>query len=248
MLNKIHLQLRNVFLLPSSSWINIVHRKQTELWKLCENEALWWHLLLSYLVFPFCRCLMNTVPPWCPFSTSAVVTAQHNYSLNIVKPFHSDTTSQAMLGHCQQVASNLCWQHITALPLTIIVSLKQNGSHIRADYVTTCIVNWHSSLLNKSGQQPHTRLRATVPHRPSSCCPGAGPEPTSAQKESLAGRVGWVGNLCPLTPVRLPQLLCSHSEEDAGQWSQIFGFTDEEQRCTQNTVGQVGRRRVQPRP
>lgn len=116
MLNKIHLQLRNVFLLPSSSWINIVHRKQTELWKLCENEALWWHLLLSYLVFPFCRCLMNTVPPWCPFSTSAVVTAQHNYSLNIVKPFHSDTTSQAMLGHCQQVASNLCWQHITALP------------------------------------------------------------------------------------------------------------------------------------
>lgn len=102
--------------LPSSSWINTVHRKQTELWKLHENEALWWHLLLSYLVFPPYLSPMNTVPFRCPFSTSTVVTAQHNYSLNIVKPFHGDTMSQAMLGHCQQVASNLCWQHITALP------------------------------------------------------------------------------------------------------------------------------------
>lgn len=103
-------------MLPSSSWINTVHRKQTELWKLHENEALWWRLLLSYLVFLPSLSPMNTVPLRCPFPTSTVVTAQRNYSLNIVKPFHSDTVSQAMLGHCQQVASNLCWQHITALP------------------------------------------------------------------------------------------------------------------------------------
>lgn len=116
MLNKIHFQLRNVLLLSSSSWINTVHGKQTELWKLCGNEALWWHLLLSYLVFLLHLSPMNTVPLSCPFSTSTVVTAQRNYNLYVVKPFHSDTMSQAMLGHCQQVASNLCWQHITALP------------------------------------------------------------------------------------------------------------------------------------
>lgn len=105
-----------MFHLPSSSWIKTVHRKQTKLWKLCENEALRWHLLLSYLVFLLHLSPTNTVPFRCPFLTSTVVTAQQNYSLNIVKPFHSDTMSQAMLGHCQQVASNLCWQHITALP------------------------------------------------------------------------------------------------------------------------------------
>ena len=94
------------------------HRSQKANWIM---KTVWkWSSLMTFaavlLSIPFLSLPYNTVPPRCPFLTSTLVTAQHNYSLNIVKPFHSDTTSQAMLGHCQQAASNLCWQHITALP------------------------------------------------------------------------------------------------------------------------------------
>lgn len=203
-----------MFLLPRNSWINTVHRKLTELWKLQKNEVQW-HLLLSYLVFLFHLSLLNTVPLRCPFLTSTVVTAQHNYSLKIVKPLHSDTMSQTMLGHCQQVESNLCWQHITALPWTIIISLKQNGSQIRAEYVTTCIVNWQSSLLNKN--------EAAVTHKKqsSNCAP---------LSKLMVARSWTKAYLCQkripgvledewetsatFHAFSLPQFLCSHSGED----------------------------------